>query len=135
MTREPDARGLLVLAHTWGGSRFDGEGVVRQVAERFASWWRDMGTAICPEAPAKLYVASFGDGVKHVHSWVLPRPEGMRPGLHWVLAQMDQRAFATRRLGIKPGHLERVASQTLQWLADLERAFDDGHRDSSNSAA
>ena len=30
-----DARGLLVLAHTWGGSRFDGEAVVRQVAERY----------------------------------------------------------------------------------------------------
>ncbi|HEM46017.1 MAG TPA: hypothetical protein ENO23_03125, partial [Alphaproteobacteria bacterium] len=28
-------RGLLVLAHTWGGSRYDGEAVVRQVAERY----------------------------------------------------------------------------------------------------
>lgn len=52
-------------------------------------------------APAKLYVASFGDGGKHVHFWVLPRPEGMRPGLLWVLAHLDQRAFATRRLGLK----------------------------------
>jgi hypothetical protein len=30
-----DARELLVLAHTWGGSRFDGPEVVRAVAERY----------------------------------------------------------------------------------------------------
>jgi uncharacterized protein len=30
-----DAQGLLVLAHTWGSSRFDGEDVVREVAERY----------------------------------------------------------------------------------------------------
>jgi putative nucleotidyltransferase with HDIG domain len=53
-----------------------------------------------------------------------------REGLHYTPSPA-----VTRRLGIKPGHLERVASQTLQWLADLERAFDDGHRNSSNSAA
>ena len=32
-----DAHGLPVLAHTWGGSRFDGEDVVREVAERYPS--------------------------------------------------------------------------------------------------
>ena len=30
-----DSRGLLVLAHTWGGSVYDGEDVVQQVAERY----------------------------------------------------------------------------------------------------
>lgn len=30
-----DARGLLVLAHTWGGSQYDGEDVVREVAGRY----------------------------------------------------------------------------------------------------
>ena len=30
-----DRRGLLVLAHTWGGSQYDGEAVVRKVAERY----------------------------------------------------------------------------------------------------
>jgi ATP adenylyltransferase len=34
--------------------------------------------------PAKVYVCSFGDGVKHIHFWVLPCPREMRPGLHWV---------------------------------------------------
>ncbi|MDF1514595.1 MAG: TatD family hydrolase [Anaerolineae bacterium] len=28
-------RELLVLAHTWGGSAYDGEGIVRQVADRY----------------------------------------------------------------------------------------------------
>jgi predicted TIM-barrel fold metal-dependent hydrolase len=30
-----DARQLLVLAHTWGGSEFDGEDIVRKVANRY----------------------------------------------------------------------------------------------------
>lgn len=30
-----NARGLLVLAHTWGGSQFDGPAVVHKVAERY----------------------------------------------------------------------------------------------------
>lgn len=30
-----DARGLPILAHTWGGSPYDGETIVRQVAERY----------------------------------------------------------------------------------------------------
>jgi diadenosine tetraphosphate (Ap4A) HIT family hydrolase len=28
--------------------------------------------------PAKVFVCSFGDRVKHVHFWVLPRPRGMQ---------------------------------------------------------
>ena len=47
-------------------------------------------------APAKVYVASFGDGVRHIHFWLLPRPRGTRPGLHWVLLRLDLRAWLTR---------------------------------------
>jgi diadenosine tetraphosphate (Ap4A) HIT family hydrolase len=51
--------------------------------------------------PAKVYVCSFGDGVKHIHFWVLPRPSEMRAGMHPVIFQLDLRAFLTRRLGVK----------------------------------
>lgn len=51
--------------------------------------------------PAKVYVCSFGEGVKHIHFWVLPRPPEMRPGMHPVFLQLDVRAFLTRRLGVK----------------------------------
>ena len=50
--------------------------------------------------PAKVYVCSFGDGVKHIHFWILPRPPGMRPGMHWVMLNLDARAALTR-LGVK----------------------------------
>ena len=50
--------------------------------------------------PAKVYVCSFGDGVKHIHFWALPRPHDMRPGLHWVMWHLDVRQYLTR-LGIK----------------------------------
>jgi diadenosine tetraphosphate (Ap4A) HIT family hydrolase len=51
--------------------------------------------------PAKVYVCSFGDGVKHIHFWILPRPPEMRPGMHWVFFNLDLRVFLTRRLGLK----------------------------------
>jgi diadenosine tetraphosphate (Ap4A) HIT family hydrolase len=51
--------------------------------------------------PAKVYVCSFGDGVKHIHLWVLPRPPEMRPGMHWVMLNLDIRTVLTRRFGIK----------------------------------
>jgi len=51
--------------------------------------------------PAKVYVCSFGDGVKHVHFWVLPRPPGMRPGMHSVILNLDLRTTLTRLLGAK----------------------------------
>ena len=51
--------------------------------------------------PAKVYVCSFGDGVKHIHLWILPRPPEMRPGMHWVMWHLDVRSFLTRRLGLK----------------------------------
>ncbi len=31
--------------------------------------------------------------------------------------------LVTRRLGLKPAHLEKVASQTLQWVSDLSQAL------------
>jgi diadenosine tetraphosphate (Ap4A) HIT family hydrolase len=51
--------------------------------------------------PAKVYLCSFGDGVKHIHLWVLPRPPEMRPGMHPVFRHLDVRAFLTQRLGVK----------------------------------
>ena len=51
--------------------------------------------------PAKVYVCSFGDGVKHIHFWVLPRPQHMRPGMHWTMFNLDLRALLTRRFGVK----------------------------------
>ena len=50
---------------------------------------------------AKIYVCSFGDGVKHVHFWALPRPPEMRPGMHQVIFNLDMRITLTRLLGIK----------------------------------
>jgi diadenosine tetraphosphate (Ap4A) HIT family hydrolase len=51
--------------------------------------------------PAKVYVCSYGDGSKHVHFWVLPRPSTMRPGMHSVIFNLDLRTTLTRLLGLK----------------------------------
>jgi diadenosine tetraphosphate (Ap4A) HIT family hydrolase len=51
--------------------------------------------------PAKIYVCSFGDGVKHIHFWALPRPTDMAPGMHPVMLNLDLRMTLTRRLGVK----------------------------------
>jgi ATP adenylyltransferase len=51
--------------------------------------------------PAKVYVCSFGDEVRHVHWWVLPRPSDMRPGMHSVIFNLDMRTTLTRLFGIK----------------------------------
>lgn len=51
--------------------------------------------------PGKVYVSSFGDGVQHIHFWVLPRPAAMRPGIHPVLFNLDMRLGLTRLLGWK----------------------------------
>ena len=53
------------------------------------------------QQPGKVYVCSFGDGIKHVHFWVLPRPAEMRPGMHWVMFHLDLRMLLARRLGVK----------------------------------
>ena len=72
-------------------------------------------------APAKVYVCSFGDGVKHIHFWVLPRPPEMRAGMHPVFWHLDMRAFLTRRLGIKRWLL---SDEEVEQLADkLRRRF------------
>ena len=78
----------------------------------------------CVLEPAKVYVCSFGDGVKHIHFWILPRPPGMRPGMHWVMLNLDVRATLTR-LGVKrwlvsdaemASLAERIRSQINQRL-------------------
>jgi diadenosine tetraphosphate (Ap4A) HIT family hydrolase len=51
--------------------------------------------------PAKVYVCSFGDGVKHIHFWILPRPPEMHSGMHTVMRNLDIRMGLTRLLGIK----------------------------------
>jgi diadenosine tetraphosphate (Ap4A) HIT family hydrolase len=67
-------------------------------------------------SPAKVYVCSFGDGVKHIHLWILPRPAKMKPGMHWVFMNLDARLFLTRRLGIKRWTVpeEKVAEMAAQ---------------------
>jgi diadenosine tetraphosphate (Ap4A) HIT family hydrolase len=69
--------------------------------------------------PAKVYVCSLGDGVKHIHFWVLPRPPGMRPGLHWVMWHLDVRQFLTR-LGIKRWVCSDQAVAELAYLVRQE---------------
>ena len=51
--------------------------------------------------PAKVYMCSFGDGVKHIHFWILPRTPEMRPGMHSVMLHLDLRMALTRSFGIK----------------------------------
>ena len=73
--------------------------------------------------PAKVYVCSFGDGVKHIHFWVLPRSPEMRPGMHPVFLHLDLRAFLTRRLGAKRWLLseEEVAELASQLREEFRR--------------
>ncbi len=75
--------------------------------------------------PAKVYVCSFGDGVRHIHFWVLPRPREMRPGMKWVMLNLSVRTLLTRRFGVKrwlvsdeevediAGHLREHLQQVL----------------------
>ena len=51
--------------------------------------------------PAKVYVCSYGDGIKHVHFWVLPRLSTTHPGMHSVIFNLDMRTTLTRLLGVK----------------------------------
>lgn len=46
--------------------------------------------------PAKVYTGSFGEGTKHIHFWLLPRPQGMAAGLHPTLLRLDIRMLAAR---------------------------------------
>ena len=77
--------------------------------------------------PAKVYVCSFGDGVKHIHFWVLPRPPRMRPGMHWVMFHLDLRALLTRRFGVKrwmcsEQEVAELVSQVKAQFHQLQRA-------------
>jgi len=78
-------------------------------------------------APAKIYVASFGDGVRHIHFWLLPRPRGTRPGLHWVLLRLDLRGLLVRlgfRRWIVPDEeVADLAAQVRRALEALPRAW------------
>lgn len=70
--------------------------------------------------PAKVYVCSFGDGVRHVHFWLLPRPADMLPGMHSVMFNLDMRMTLTR-LGIKrwiiaEKEVIRIADQLRDYL-------------------
>jgi diadenosine tetraphosphate (Ap4A) HIT family hydrolase len=51
--------------------------------------------------PAKIFVCSFGDMVRHIHFWLLPRPPEMRAGMHAVMMNLDVRTTLTRHLGVK----------------------------------
>ncbi len=51
--------------------------------------------------PAKIYVCSFGEGNAHIHLWVLPRPVGMKAGMHPVMFNLDMHIFFTRYLHLK----------------------------------
>jgi hypothetical protein len=62
--------------------------------------------------PAKVYACSFGDGVKHIHFWILPHPAGMRPGMHWVMLNLDIRAALTR-LGVNRWRVNDVEMVSL----------------------
>jgi diadenosine tetraphosphate (Ap4A) HIT family hydrolase len=77
--------------------------------------------------PAKVYVCSFGDGVKHVHFWVLPRPPRMRPGMHWVMFHLDLRGLLTRRFGVNrwvcsEQEVAELVSQVRAQFHQLQRA-------------
>jgi diadenosine tetraphosphate (Ap4A) HIT family hydrolase len=70
--------------------------------------------------PAKVYICSFGDGIKHIHWWVLPRPAGMRPGMHWVFFNFDLRLKLARLLPLKPWI---VPEEDVVRIADQVRAY------------
>jgi diadenosine tetraphosphate (Ap4A) HIT family hydrolase len=74
--------------------------------------------------PAKVYVCSFGDGVKHVHLWVLPRPPDMRPGMHSVMLSLDMRTTLTRWFGARRWVLgdEKVADVADQVREQIRKA-------------
>jgi diadenosine tetraphosphate (Ap4A) HIT family hydrolase len=67
---------------------------------------------------AKVYMCSFGDGVKHVHFWALPRPPEMRPGMHPVMFNLDMRLTLTRLLGIKKWV---ISDEEVSYTADKLR--------------
>ena len=75
--------------------------------------------------PARVYVCSFGDGVQHVHFWALPRPAGMRPGMHSVMFQLDLRTTLTRWFGLKRWVVSEgeVAETAKQLRDELRKSY------------
>ncbi len=76
--------------------------------------------------PAKVFVCSFGDGVRHVHFWVLPRPPEMRSGMHAVMFNLDARTFLTRAVGFKrfivpDSEVDRIARQVRAHIQDHQK--------------
>jgi len=65
--------------------------------------------------PAKVYVCSFGDGVRHIHFWVLPRPAEMRPGMKGVMRHLARRdglaRLGVRRWVIPDAEVARLAGE------------------------
>ncbi len=85
--------------------------------------------------PAKVVVCSFGDGVKHVHFWALPRPPEMRPGMHSVLFNLDLRLALTRWLGLKkwlmePAKVVHIADMLRERIPRLMEPSDLGRESS-----
>ena len=68
--------------------------------------------------PARVYVCSFGEGVRHVHWWVLPRPADMPPG--------DASGH------FQPGYADNAYSFIRHQKMDRERGG--GGRDSQSTA-
>jgi diadenosine tetraphosphate (Ap4A) HIT family hydrolase len=74
--------------------------------------------------PARVFVCSFGDGVRHVHFWVLPRPSHIPSGMHPVIFHLDMRTSLTRWLGIKrwvvpDSEVEQIASQVRERMHQI----------------
>jgi diadenosine tetraphosphate (Ap4A) HIT family hydrolase len=76
--------------------------------------------------PAKIYVCSFGDGNAHIHLWVLPRPAGMKAGMHPVIFNLDMRIFLTRVLHLKKwlvpeARLAQIAEAVRAGIGKMDR--------------
>jgi diadenosine tetraphosphate (Ap4A) HIT family hydrolase len=76
--------------------------------------------------PAKIYVCSFGDGNAHIHLWILPRPAGMKAGMHPVIFNLDMRIFLTRVLHLKKwlvpeARLAQIAEAVRAGIGKMDR--------------
>jgi len=76
--------------------------------------------------PAKVYVCSFGDGVRHIHFWVLPRPAEMPPGMMGVMRRLTWRGrlarLGIRRWVIPDAEVARLAGEIRTELRRLSAA-------------
>ncbi len=74
--------------------------------------------------PGKIYNCSFGEGTRHVHFWVLPRPQDMSPGMHPVLFNLDirvtlTRLLQTRRWLVPDNEVASIAQQVRERMKEL----------------